>query len=64
MSNLLGNTVRGTGNMSLPAAVLVGCVLVHIAISPVLIFGLGPVPALGPAARGGDWCFRSPAAAS
>ncbi len=50
--NLLGNAVRGTGNMSLPAAVLVGCVLAHIAISPVLIFGLGPVPPLGPAGAG------------
>jgi len=50
--NLLGNAVRGTGNMSLPAAVLVGCVLAHIAISPVLIFGLGPIPALGPAGAG------------
>src|SRR5436853_2306882 len=38
VSNLLGNAVRGTGNMSFPAAVLVGCVVVHIAISPVLIF--------------------------
>jgi Na+-driven multidrug efflux pump len=45
VSNLLGNAVRGTGNMSLPASVLVGCVLVHIAISPALIFGLGPLPA-------------------
>jgi hypothetical protein len=34
------------------AAVLVGCVLVHIAISPVLIFGFGPLPALGPAGAG------------
>ena len=50
--NLLGNAVRGTGNMTLPAAVLIGCVLAHIAISPVLIFGLGPVPALGPAGAG------------
>jgi len=50
--NLLGNTVRGAGNMSLPAAVLVGCVLAHIAIAPVLIFGLGPLPALGPAGAG------------
>jgi len=50
--NLLGNAVRGTGNMTLPAAVLIGCVLGHIAISPVLIFGLGPVPALGPAGAG------------
>lgn len=51
--NLLGNTVRGTGNMSLPATVLMGCVLAHIALAPVLIFGLGPVPALGPA--GAAW---------
>lgn len=50
--NLLGNAVRGTGNMTLPASVLVGCVLVHIAISPVLIFGFGPLPALGPAGAG------------
>jgi putative MATE family efflux protein len=52
VANLLGNAVRGTGNMSLPASVLVGCVVVHIAISPVLIFGLGPLPALGPAGAG------------
>ena len=52
VSNLLGNAVRGTGNMSLPASVLVGCVLVHIVISPALIFGVGPLPALGPAGAG------------
>jgi len=52
VSNLLGNAVRGTGNMSLPASVLVGCVVVHVAISPMLIFGLGPLPALGPAGAG------------
>jgi putative MATE family efflux protein len=50
--NLLGNAVRGTGNMSLHASVLVACVLAHIAISPILIFGLGPLPALGPAGAG------------
>ncbi len=50
--NLLGNAVRGTGNMSLPATVLVSCVVAHIAISPALIFGLGPIPALGPAGAG------------
>src|SRR6266446_583097 len=52
VSNLLGNAVRGTGNMSFPAAVLIGCVVVHIVISPVLIFGVGPLPALGPAGAG------------
>lgn len=50
--NLLGNAVRGTGNMSLHAGVLVGCVVAHIALSPVLIFGWGPIPALGPAGAG------------
>ena len=50
--NLLGNAVRGTGNMSLHAGVLIGCVIAHIALSPVLIFGWGPFPALGPAGAG------------
>ena len=52
MLNLLGNAVRGTGNMSLPATVIVGSVLAHIVISPLLIFGWGPLPALGPAGAG------------
>src|SRR5690242_17709805 len=59
--NLLGNAVRGTGNMSLHAGVLVGCVVAHIAISPVLIFGAGPLPALGPAGAG--WGLVLPFAA-
>jgi putative MATE family efflux protein len=56
--NLLGNAVRGTGNMSLPATVLVACVLAHIALAPLLIFGLGPLPALGPAGAG--WALVIP----
>jgi len=50
--NLLGNVVRGTGNMSFPATVIVGSVLGHILISPVLIFGWGPFEPLGPAGAG------------
>src|SRR3954464_782988 len=50
--NLLGNAVRGTGNMSLHAGVLVGCVIAHIALSPLLIFGYGLFPALGAAGAG------------
>src|SRR6478752_2190094 len=50
--NLLGNAVRGTGNMGLHAGVLVACVVAHIALSPILIFGWGPFPALGPAGAG------------
>lgn len=50
--NLLGNAVRGTGNMSLHANVLLWCVVAHIAMTPLLIFGWGPVPALGAAGAG------------
>jgi putative MATE family efflux protein len=50
--NLLGSVVRGTGNMGLPAGVIVGSVVGHILFSPMLIFGLGPIPALGPAGAG------------
>ena len=50
--NILANVVRGTGNMAYPAAVLVGSVLAHVAISPILIFGWGPLPPLGPAGAG------------
>jgi putative MATE family efflux protein len=52
MLNLLGNVVRGTGNMGLPAAVIVVSVLGHVIVSPMLIFGFGPIPALGPAGAG------------
>jgi putative MATE family efflux protein len=62
VSNLLANAVRGTGNMSFPAGVLIGAVIVHIAISPVLIFGFGPLPALGPAGAG--WGIVIPFAGS
>src|SRR5713101_8507415 len=52
MLNLLGSAVRGTGNMGLPAGVIVGSVAAHVLISPILIFGWGPIPALGPAGAG------------
>jgi len=50
--NLLGSIVRGTGNMSFPATVIVGSVLGHIVLSPVLIFGWGPIEPLGAAGAG------------
>jgi putative MATE family efflux protein len=56
--NFMGNAVRGTGNMALPAGVLVACVLAHIAVSPILIFGFGPLPALG--AAGAAWGLVGP----
>jgi len=45
--NSLSNVVRGTGNMAVPAIVTCGGVAVLIPLSPCLIFGLGPFPALG-----------------
>ncbi len=45
--NSLAAVIRGTGNMSVPANVTVAGVLVLVPLSPLLIFGWGPVPALG-----------------
>ena len=45
--NSLSNVIRGTGNMAVPAIVTCGGVAVLIPLSPCLIFGLGPFPALG-----------------
>lgn len=50
--NTLANVVRGTGNMLLPAAVLVGGAAVTLSLSPALIFGWGPFPPLGIAGAG------------
>ena len=52
LMNALASAIRGTGNMLVPsAAVCVGVVLL-IPLSPLLIFGYGPVPALGIAGGG------------
>lgn len=45
--NLLANAVRGTGNMAVPAAAIVAGEAFHLALSPALILGWGPFPALG-----------------
>ena len=52
LMNALASVIRGTGNMLMPAlAVSVGVVLL-VPLSPCLIFGLGPFPALGIAGAG------------
>lgn len=52
LMNGLSSVIRGTGNMIFPAGVtLVGMVFL-IPISPLLIFGYGPIPALGIAGGG------------
>ena len=52
LMNALASVIRGTGNMMLPSvAVCLGVVLL-VPLSPVLIFGLGPIPAMGMAGGG------------
>jgi Na+-driven multidrug efflux pump len=50
--NGLANVIRGTGNMLVPALVICGGVFVLVPLSPLLIFGIGPFPALGIAGGG------------
>ena len=45
--NAQASILRGTGNMVLPAIVLAGGVAILLVASPALIFGIGPIPALG-----------------
>lgn len=45
--NSMAAMIRATGNTLLPAAVITVGALVLIPISPLLIFGIGPFPALG-----------------
>jgi putative MATE family efflux protein len=50
--NALASVLRGTGNMLVPSvAICVGVVLL-IPLSPLLIFGVGPIPGLGIAGGG------------
>ena len=45
--NALSAVIRGTGNMAVPAIVTCAGVVVLIPLSPLLIFGWGPLPAMG-----------------
>jgi Na+-driven multidrug efflux pump len=45
--NSLAAVIRGTGNMIVPATVTVLGAIVLIPLSPMLIFGVGPLPRLG-----------------
>ena len=50
--NALGSLIRGTGNMLVPALAVCLAVVLLIPLSPLLIFGWGPVPAFGIAGGG------------
>lgn len=47
IASLLGAALRGAGNVRVPALVTAGAAFVALGMSPCLILGLGPFPALG-----------------
>ena len=53
LMNALASVLRGTGNMFVPSAAICIGVVILVPLSPLLIFGYGPFPALGIA--GGGW---------
>lgn len=45
---MIGNSaIRGTGDTRIPSYIMINAAAINIALDPVFIFGLGPVPALG-----------------
>lgn len=45
--NVLAGVARGTGNMAGAALALVATTAMHLVLCPLLVFGAGPLPALG-----------------
>ena len=45
--NTLGSVVRGTGNMTVPAIVMLIAGVIQLALAPTLVFGLAGAPRLG-----------------
>lgn len=45
--NALASVIRGTGNMLVPALVICAGAVALVPLSPLLIFGVGPIPAMG-----------------
>ncbi|WP_165698209.1 MATE family efflux transporter [Chimaeribacter coloradensis] len=52
LMNGLASVIRGTGNLMIPAIGICGGVVILIPLSPMLIFGTGPFPAIGVAGGG------------
>ena len=52
LMNALASIIRGTGNMLVPSLAVCLGVVALVPLSPVLIFGLGPIPPLGMAGAG------------
>ncbi len=47
LMNALASVIRGAGNMLVPSAAICVGVALLVPLSPLLIFGFGPIPALG-----------------
>ena len=45
--NTLGSAIRGSGNMAVPASVMVASGILYLGLAPALILGWGPLPRLG-----------------
>jgi putative MATE family efflux protein len=52
MLNGFASVLRGTGNMLVPAVAIIAGVVLLVPLSPLLIFGFGPLPGLGIAGGG------------
>jgi Na+-driven multidrug efflux pump len=52
IANMLASVVRGSGNMLVPSAVLIGVATIQIPLAAALTLGLGPFPSLGLAGAG------------
>jgi putative MATE family efflux protein len=47
LANTLSSVLRGSGNMKVPAAALIGAACIQVPLSGSLVLGLGPMPNLG-----------------
>jgi putative MATE family efflux protein len=52
LMNALASVLRGTGNMMVPSLAICAGFVLLVPLSPVLIFGFGPIPAMGIAGGG------------
>jgi putative MATE family efflux protein len=63
-TNVLGAVVRGSGNMGLPALMLVLTAVIHLVLCPLLVFGGGPIPGLGVSGAAASLLVANAAAAA
>ena len=52
LMNAFASVIRGTGNMLVPSLAICAGVVLLVPLSPLLIFGFGPIPAMGIAGGG------------